>query len=213
MSTDYLRDLKEDPSELEEELQKDQERLRTEIDVQRRKALEASISRWRYVLQSLPTLDFRLPNQTFEGELVFHGTQRRAELLTEGRGHTDSDAYLVLPEERMLFMGDLGFFQSQPFMAYCDPEAWIAQLESMQQSNIETFVPGHGPLGTKADIALQGAYIKALEELVAQVIQQGGSVEEALQQPLPAPFDDWRKGEMDRFERNVRSSYDRLAGR
>ena len=210
---DYLKQLKEDPSELEKELQEDEERLKTETDARRRKALELSIARWRYVLESLPTLEFRLPNQTFDGKLIFHGTQRRAELLTAGKGHTDSDAYLVLPEERIMFMGDLGFFQTQPFMAFCDPGAWMAQHESMQQSNIETFVPGHGPLGTKADIALQGEYITALEEMVAQVIKEGGSVEESLQRPLPAPFDSWLAGEMARFERNVRSSYERLSGK
>ena len=213
MMMDYLKQVKEDPSELEKELQEDEERLKTETDPRRRKALEVSIARWRHVLASLPTLEFRLPNQTFEGKLVFHGTQRRAELLTEGKGHTDSDAYLVLPEERIMFMGDLGFFQTQPFMASCDPEAWMAQLESMQQSNIETFVPGHGPLGTKADIALQGEYITALEEMVAQVIKEGGSVEEALQRPLPALFDGWLTSEMVRFERNVQSSYQRLSGK
>ena len=213
MMMDYLKQLKDDPSELEKELQEDEERLKTETDPRQLKALEASIAKGRHVLASLPTLEFRLPNQTFEGNLVFHGTLRRAELLTEGKGHTDSDAYLVLPEERIVFMGDLGFFQTQPFMAFCDPEAWMAQLESMQQSNIETFVPGHGPLGTKADIALQGEYITALEGLVAQVIKEGGSVEEALQRPLPATFDGWLAGEMARFEHNVRSSYERLSGK
>ena len=211
MAIDYLRELKEDPSELEAELQREQELLKTETDAQQRKVLQDSIDKWRYVLDSLPTLDFRLPDQTFEGQLIFHGTGRRAELFTEGKGHTDSDAYLVLPEERILFMGDLGFFQSQPFMGFCDPEAWIAQLERLQRSDIETFVPGHGPLGTKADLALQGEYIKALEGLVAQVIEEGGSVEEALQRLLPAPFDVWLEGERDRFERNVRSSYERLS--
>ena len=213
MMMDYLKQVKEDPSELEKELREDQERLKTETDVRRLKALEASIARWRYVLASLPTLEFRLPNQTFEGKLVFHGPQRRAELLTQGKGHTDSDAYLILPEERIMFMGDLGFFQTQPFMGSCDPEAWMAQLESMHQSNIETFVPGHGPLGTKADIALQMEYITTLEEMVAQVIQEGGSVEGALQRPLPAQFDGWLASEMARFERNVRSSYERLSGK
>ena len=213
MMMEYMKQLKEDPSELEKELEEDQARLRIETDARRRKALELSIARGRHVLASLPTLQFRFPNQTFEGQLVFYGPQRRAELLTEGKGHTDSDAYLVLPEERIMFMGDLGFFQTQPFMGSCDPGAWMAQLESMQQSNIETFVPGHGPLGTKANIALQMEYITALEESVAQVIKEGGSVEDALQRPLPAPFDGWLAGEMARFERNVRSSYERLSGK
>ena len=73
-------------------------------------------------------------------------------------------------------------------------------------------MPGHGPLGTKADIALQKQYIQVLDELVARVIQAGGAVEDALQQPLPAPFDAWLMGGMNRFEANVRSAYKRLLG-
>jgi glyoxylase-like metal-dependent hydrolase (beta-lactamase superfamily II) len=209
---DYLKQFKEDPSMLEEQIRNSEERLRTETDARWRVSLELSIAKMHHVLESLPRLDFRLPHQTFEGKLVFHGMQRTAELFTAGSGHTDSDAYLVLPEERIVFMGDLGFFQCQPFMARSDPQAWRAQLEEMEQSNIEVFVPGHGPLGTKADIALQKEYITVLEELVAQVIKEGGSAEDAVQKPLPAPFDAWLRGEMARFEANVRSTYQRLSG-
>ena len=211
-TAEYLEQLKNDPSELERGILEDEERLERETDARWRATLETSIAGMRHVLKSLPLLDFRLPDQTFEKRLVFHGTRRTAELITQGKGHTDSDAYLVLPEDGVVFMGDLGFFQTQPFMAYCDPEAWTAQLEDMEMSAVETFVPGHGPLGTKADVALQREYIAALEELVARVIEAGGSVEDAVQQPLPAPFDAWLTGQMDCFERNVRSSYRRLSG-
>lgn len=109
-------------------------------------------------------------------------------------------------------MGDLGFFQCQPFMGSCNPELWKAQLDGMEQSDFETFVPGHGPLGTKADIALQLRYINYLEDLVARIVSEGGSVEEALRQSLPEPFDDWLLGGMARFEANVRASYERQSG-
>lgn len=207
---DYLNECKEDSSELEEMLREDQERLKTETDEGWRVSLERSITRWHHVLESLPTLELRLPNQTFEGKLVFHGTQRTAELVTLGSGHTSSDCFLVLPAEKIAFIGDLAFFQCQPFMAHSDPQAWVAQLEKMEQSDIETFVPGHGPLGTKADLALQGEYIIVIEELVAGVIEAGGSVDEALQQPLPEPFDAWSSN-IARFEANVRSLYQRLS--
>jgi glyoxylase-like metal-dependent hydrolase (beta-lactamase superfamily II) len=160
----------------------------------------------------LPTLELRFPNQTFDGNLIFHGTKRTAELLTFGGGHTPSDCFLVLQGENIAFMGDLAFFQCQPFMAYCDPEAWQAQLKEMEGSEFETFVPGHGPLGTKADIVLQRRYITFLEELVGRIIKEGGTVEQALQQSLPEPFDAWLSGGMARFEANVRSSYERLSG-
>ena len=209
---DYLKQFKKDPSALEKEIQQDQERLETEPDPRWRTSLEVSIASRHRLLGLLPTLDFRFPNQTFEGKLVFHGTQRMVELLTLSNGHTPSDAYLVLPAEHIMFMGDLGFFGCQPFMAHCNPQVWTAQLEKMEESNIETFVPGHGPLGTKAEGALQRQYIAALEELVAQVIKDDGSIEEVMRGSLPAPFDAWLNDGMARFEANVWSSYERLSG-
>lgn len=80
---------------------------------------------------------------------------------------------------------------------------------NMQQVHYQ---PGHGPPGTKADIVWQREYMTVLEELVTQVTKEGGSVEEAVQQPLPAPFDNWLTGEMTRFERNVRFLYQHLSG-
>jgi cyclase len=207
-----IKQLQEDPSEMETMVQQNEVQLQTETDEDRRASLMALNTRWRHTLEMLPTLELWLPNQTFDGKFVFHGTQRTAELLTMGKGHTSSDCYLVLPEERVAFVGDLAFFQCQPYMGDCDPEAWKAQLEDMERSDVETFVPGHGPVGTKADIALEREYITALEDVVSRIVARGGTVEDALQQPLPDPFGAWISAGRDLFETNVRSSYRRLSG-
>lgn len=213
MFAENIKEMQENPALLEEMIQGYEERLKTESDERQRASLQKAISRDRYGLEALPTLELRFPNQTFDGKIVFYGTRRKAELLTQGGGHTESDCYLVLPAERLTFMGDLGFFQCQPFMGYCNPELWKAQLDGMERSDFETFIPGHGPLGTKADIALQMRYINYLEDLVARIVNEGGSVQEALRQSLPEPFDDWLIGGMARFESNVRSAYERQSGK
>jgi len=208
---DYLLELKTDPSELEQELQEIESRLETDSDMDWRAANELNAARIRHELAALPTLRIRLPNWTFDRELIFHGAQRRAELLSKGKGHTDSDAYLVLPDEGIVFMGDLGFFDCQPFLAYADPEAWQTQLQLMEQSDIKTFVPGHGPPGKGRDLRLQAEYIVALEKMVASVVRRGGTVEDALRHPLPKPFTTWQRQGMGRFEANVRSTFERLS--
>ena len=207
-----IQALKADPSELVNAIRENQARLAVETDERKRASLRVAVARSQHDLDALPGLELRFPDQTFEGRIVLHGTRRTAELSTQGKGHTDSDCYLVLPADKVAFIGDLGFFASQPFMAYCDPRAWIAQLEGMERWDVETFVPGHGPLGTKTDVALQRQYLQVLDELVTRVIRAGGAVEDALQQPLPPPFDAWLMGGMNRFEANVRSAYKRLSG-
>jgi hypothetical protein len=68
-------------------------------------------------------------------------------------------------------------------------------------------------LGTKADLALQREYIAMLETLVAEVIAEGGTAEDALQRPIPAPFDAWLHGGTARFEANFHSSFERQSGK
>lgn len=202
---------KGDPSRLENALREAEARLAAESDPRKRQALHSSIARQRYTLEALPRLEPTLPNQTFEGKLAFHGRRRSLEVIATGKGHTHSDCILRLKDAHVTFLGDIGFFQSQPFMADCFPPEWLALLEEMSTWEGETFVPGHGPLGDKADLKLEADYIRALEALVAQGMQAGGSVEDALQQVLPPPFDAWQ-GIGRRFETNVRAAYRRHAG-
>ena len=209
----WMIELKENPSELEEAIQETREGLETEEDEHKRTSLKASIARMTGWQEILPDFELRYPEQTFSGKLVFHGARRRAELVEVAPGHTTSDAYLLLPDDRILFMGDLGFLQSQPFMVYCDPQAWVSELERMETLDVETYVPGHGPLGTKADLALQREFITKLEEMVGQAVSDGLTAEETLEKTLPAPFEDWIQASSARWEANVRSSHERLSGK
>ena len=68
---------------------------------------------------------------------------------------------------------DLGFFSTLPFLPYSQPEAWITHLESFEQADCGTFVPGPGKLGTKDDLALQRSYYEVLEDLVSAVVTSG----------------------------------------
>jgi glyoxylase-like metal-dependent hydrolase (beta-lactamase superfamily II) len=211
-SVSELEEDKADPGEIESIICEQQERLAEETDERRRADIEHTIARWQYALQALPTLDPILPHQTFDSRIAFHGMRRRAELITQGKGHTSSDCTLILPQEKIAFVGDLAFFGRQPFMVYCDSQAWGAQLEGFERSEIAVFVPGHGPVGTKADIALEREYILMLEGWVAQAIEKGEPVEEVLKRSMPAPFDAWSVDGLP-ADYNVRALYERLSAK
>jgi hypothetical protein len=88
----WLKEFKENPSKLETSIQQDREHLEVESDPRWRATLERSTSMREHLLESPSALDFCLPTQTFDGELIFHGTQRIAELFSVAPGHTVSDA-------------------------------------------------------------------------------------------------------------------------
>ncbi len=200
---DEMVELQQNPSEYEDYLGELRERLETEKDPRWQTTLKRSIRKTRHQLRSLAELELRYPDQTFEGNLIFHGSQRWVELRATGEGHSESDIVLLLPDEGIAFIGDLGFFGTQPFMPYGRLEAWKKHLQFFEASDFETFVPGHGKIGTKEDLALQRRYFEVLEQQVSAVIQAGGTIEDALKIELPAPFDTWLEGGMARFEANV----------
>lgn len=211
-SGEDLLELKSDPSELEEMLREREEEAEEETDERKRSAINASITRLREHIETVSIFEPRYPNLTFDSNLHMHGAMRSIEIITKGAGHTPSDCYIVLPEDKVLFMADLGFFAAQPFTAYADPQAWVAQLNDMEGMDIEVFVPGHGPVGGKEDLAIQKAYINLVEQLVGEVIAKGGSEADALQIALPEPYASWKQTGQARFEANVRATFARLSG-
>ena len=208
---DEMLEHQQDPSEYKDYVRESEDRLAVEKDPSWQTTLKRSIRRARHQLQSLPELELRYPDQTFEGNFVFHGSQRWVELRALGEGHSESDVVLLLPEDGIAFIGDLGFFSTQPFLPYGQLGTWKKHLLFFEASDFKTFVPGHGTIGTKADLALQRRYFEVLEQQVAAVIQAGGSAQDALKIDLPAPFDAWLAGGMGRFEANVNYMYTKLS--
>lgn len=85
------------------------------------------------------------PDRTFDTRLTLPGA-RGAELVSLGHGHTEADAFLVLPHEKVLFAGDLAVVGVQPSMGNGDPEHWIQELDEIERMAPEKVVPGHGPV-------------------------------------------------------------------
>jgi glyoxylase-like metal-dependent hydrolase (beta-lactamase superfamily II) len=203
-----LRQYQDNLSQLETEIREETDGLAKETDPQRKKDREITLSRWRHLHAVLPNLRLSLPDLTFERELTFHGETRSVRLVEYSAGHTPSDAYLVLSDAGVVFTGDLTFFAAQPYMGNCDPEGWLAWHDEADTFHAATFVPGHGPLGTKENLSLQRQYIVAMQQMIDGVIAGEGSVEDALAESLPAPFGAWIAEGRRRFEINVRTLFE-----
>jgi cyclase len=82
-------------------------------------------------------------------------------LLTYGGGHTESDAFLWLPERGVVLMGDLLVVRLHPWMGDGDPERWIEILARVEELGTASFVPGHGPVASAADVRELREHIEA----------------------------------------------------
>jgi len=145
---------------------------------------------------SLPTLELVLPNQTFNNEITLQGTERCAKLFTLGGGHSFCDAMLYIPDEKVIFMGDLLFVNCHPtFFEESDPVNWSKILKKVERLEIDVAVPGHGPTGTKKDISKIINYISKLTS-IAEKSNPNENIE------IPEIFKEWRSPEF--YQQNIK---------
>jgi glyoxylase-like metal-dependent hydrolase (beta-lactamase superfamily II) len=187
-------------------------RYALEGDERVRAGMEKEMRRMRFFMAEMADFQPRYADLTCRDRMILYGRDRHAEFCSIGRGHSADDAVLTLPGEGIAFIGDIGFFHCQPYMGFCDLDLWRKQLRQFQNPVWETLVPGHGPIGGQPELELQLDFFDVLEELIGRVVEQGGSLEQALAIELPEPFDAWLMGLMTCFEINTRYMYQRLGG-
>lgn len=186
-----VEDLKSKLDQLEVDLKEFEAKIVTVTDEKKKREMQEELSSDRCLIDALPQLEIVLPTITFEEKLTIHGSKRSVELLSYGGGHTKSDLFMLLPEERILFAGDLVQHKTHPMLRDGSPEEWLRILEQIEQLPIDKIVPGHGAVSTLQELILIRDYITDLIELVEEHRNAGESAEESVQLPVPAAYADW----------------------
>ena len=145
------------------------------------------------------------PHITFErsAEVLLGG--QSAQLRTWGMAHTRADEVVFLPEQRVLFTGDLvesGCFAIFPWFppddADVDGDRWIAVLEELERLEPAIVVPGHGQVGDAGLIATAREYLTLLRSETRRLADDGASEEEVAQEldrSMRALHPDWAQPE------------------
>ncbi len=105
--------------------------------------------------------------------LVFFGGSRRAAVYYLGAGHTNADLIVLLPEEKILFSGDLVVNGRLPYLQSgdADPHGWEQILTRLASLDVEKVVPGHGKVGTRQSVGDSLAYLRKINELSKMFIE------------------------------------------
>ena len=126
------------------------------------------------------------PTHTFENEMRLEVDGRRVELRFLGRGHTSGDLVVWLPQERVLFAGDLVEAQAAPYMGDAHIADWSgATLDAVQALRADQLVGGRGAVvrGAAVDQAIEDtrAFLQTTLRGTRQVMQAGGTLKEAFE--------------------------------
>ncbi|MBI4723559.1 MAG: MBL fold metallo-hydrolase [Rhodomicrobium sp.] len=121
--------------------------------------------------------------ETFQDRLDLDIGGTRFELRHPGRAHTPGDAFVWLPDKRIVFAGDIVFMDRMlgilpaPLSRVND---WIAAFDAMAALQPAIVVPGHGRAGPLSRaVAETRDYLAFLRDSVRKIVKAGGSMTDA----------------------------------
>jgi glyoxylase-like metal-dependent hydrolase (beta-lactamase superfamily II) len=158
------------------------------------------------VADALEGVELVEPDETYDGErTVLDLGGRTVELLNRGLAHTRGDQVVWLPEEWILFTGDLVESRIFPIYPYFPPEdadvngsLWIEVLRWLEGLGPEQVVPGHGEVSDASVIRIAREYHELLRELTFAQADAGASADEAvaaIEPTLHERYSDWDQPE------------------
>jgi glyoxylase-like metal-dependent hydrolase (beta-lactamase superfamily II) len=135
-------------------------------------------------IDSIPGLT--RPTVTFSERMTVDLGGRRVELLHLGRGHTEGDAVAWLPEERVLFAGDLVEAQAALYTGDAIHREWMSTtLDRVAALGADVLIGGRGHVvrGRAVGQAIEQTreFLLTLHDRVAQVRARRGTLKEAFE--------------------------------
>ena len=118
---------------------------------------------------------------TFSDETAVHLGGKEVRMRHFGSGHTNGDAVVYFPALKTIHTGDL-FTRGAPFIDYKgggSAIAWTKTLEGVFAWDFETVIPGHGAVGTRADLQQHIKNIAAMRDRMSELIKKGVTREQA----------------------------------
>jgi len=149
-----------------------------------------------------------LPTDPFDGELTVTVGDRPVRLHEVGPAHTRGDVLVEVPDQRVVFTGDICFIGGHPIVWSGPVGNWIAALDRILAMDVDVVVPGHGPVSDKVAVAELKAYFEYLRAQTRARFEAGMSPMEAARDIDLDGFGGWTEAE--RLVVNVTTIYREL---
>ena len=153
-----------------------------------KKEMEASAS------SRNPAPQNRLPSKTYgkTDKLTIDGVHIR--LYHWASGHTSGDTVVYLPEEKIVFGGDLLVTNRPDTLIHLEKNGsaagWIENVKGMLKLDADTYLTGHGNMMTKEDVQKKLGFIQDKYKKIKDMVAQGKSLDDiktSFGEPTAAP--------------------------
>ena len=117
-------------------------------------------------------------NVTFETDHVLDLGGRRIEIRHVGAAHTPGDSFVWLPDEQVVFTGDIVYVgRVLGVMEFSDSATWLEAFSAIEMLEPVHLIPGHGPATTLAQAQADTRdYPQNLRDRMREHIDVGGDI-------------------------------------
>jgi cyclase len=124
-----------------------------------RKRIPEAVAEWQ---RSLKIIE---PEITFTDKTIFFKGDKEIQLIPLG-GHTEATTVVYLPEEKILFAGDLVVTDRPPFLSQGNTKLWLQALTTLRKLRYDILVPGHGELTGKEATEKMSEFLRLVRRKV-----------------------------------------------
>jgi cyclase len=146
-----------------------------------------------------------LPTRVFDDELKLTVGTKDVVLKTVGPAHTRGDVLVHVPKDRTVFTGDILFVEGHPVLWAGPVDNWVAACDQIIAWDVETVVPGHGPITDKKGVQAMKDYLLYIKAEARRRYDAGMPVFQAARDIALDRFAGW--GDPERMVVNVASLY------
>ena len=124
------------------------------------------------------------PTQTFNDRMSVYLGKRRVDLMHPGRAHTAGDIVVHVPDQKVMFTGDIVEFHSACYCGDGHFADWPATLERIRAFDLDAIAPGRGDALVGREMvnrALDNTadFIRSTYQPAARVALGGGTMKQA----------------------------------
>ncbi|MCC0027871.1 MAG: MBL fold metallo-hydrolase [Zhengella sp.] len=132
--------------------------------------------------ESIPGLTW--PTTTFSDSMTVYLGNRRVDIMHLGRAHTAGDAVIHVPDENVMFTGDIVEYHSACYCGDGHFNDWGFTLDAIKSFDVDAIAPGRGDalvgremVGTAIENTRD--FVESTYRPAARVAARGGSLKEA----------------------------------
>jgi cyclase len=140
--------------------------FRTRLINMYRDRIPEAVAEWKQNLEIIkPEITFTSRTVLFKGDKEIH-------IIPLG-GHTPATSVIYLPNEKLLFAGDVVVTNRPPFLSQGSTKQWLQGLAYLRKLRYDVLIPGHGELTGKEATENMSGYLRMVRRKVRAAYLSG----------------------------------------